>query len=430
MPRMPVIHDLAYGVAAIGSSPVWAYKMLRTGKHRTDWRGRFGHCLPDTDQRKTLLIHAVSVGEVNATRTLVDALHTQFGQQLRVVVSVTTDTGFARATTLYNGKCRVVRYPFDFSWMVSRFLDTLKPDAVMLMELEVWPGFMDACVKRGIPVAVINGRLSERSYRGYHRFRAILGPMFRKLTAAAVQDEAYAERFRGMGVANDKVQVTGTMKWDTAELIDAVEGAGALAEAMGIDRNLPLIACGSSGPGEEALFTEQLADLTDVQGRPAQLLVAPRKPERFDEAAAAMGNPVRRSQCPDGTRRDPDGNHLFLLDSMGDLRKAYALADLAVVGRSFCRLYGSDMMEPVALGKPTIIGPNTADFADTMNKLLAGDGIVQVADGPALRAAATELLGTQRGAQLADHGRAVIQAQRGATQKHVELAASLLDLSR
>ncbi len=428
MPTMSLLRDLAYTVAAIGSSPVWACKMLRTGKHRTDWRGRFGHCQTQADDRKTLLIHAVSVGEVNATRTLVDALQARFGDELRVVVSVTTDTGFARASALYDGKCRVVRYPFDFSWMVNRFIDTLKPDAVMLMELEIWPGFMDACVARDVPVAVINGRLSERSYRGYRRFRAVLGPMFRKLAAAAVQDEAYAERFRGMGVADDKVTVTGTMKWDTAELLDTVDGADALAEAMGIDRALPLVVCGSSGPGEETLFVEQLADLTDAQGRPVQLLIAPRKPERFDEAAAAMGNPVRRSQSPDGTQRAPAGDRLFLLDSMGDLRAAYALADVAVVGRSFCPLYGSDMMEPVALGKPTVIGPNTADFADTMTKLLTGDGIVQVPDAAALRAAVTELLGTPRGAELAAYGRDVIVAQRGATQKHVELAASLLKL--
>jgi 3-deoxy-D-manno-octulosonic-acid transferase len=426
---MSFVRDLAYGLAAVVIGPIVLWRMWRRGKLRTDWRGRFGHAdVGPADGRKTLLIHAVSVGEVNAARMLVDALETSHDENLRIVVSTTTDTGTARAKSLYEPRHAVVRYPLDFSWMVRRFLDAVRPDAVLLVELEIWPTFTAACGRGGIPVAVINGRLSERSFANYRRARPLVGGMFRRLAAACVQDEAYAERFGAMGTAPDRLRVTGTMKWDGAELLDAVPGAEELATALGLDRRLPLIVCGSSGPGEEALFVEHLADLRDGDGRPVQLLIAPRKPERFEEAAAAMGNPVRRSQQPDGTQRDVDGRRLFLLDTIGDLRKAYSLADLCVVGRSFCPLYGSDMMEPVALGKPVIIGPNTSDFADTMGKLLAGDGIVQVADGAALAEAAGQLLCTDRGRQLAANGRQVIVRQRGATAKHVELVEQLLDL--
>lgn len=424
---MTVLRDLIYAVVAVAVTPFLLWSMWTKRKHRTGWRGRFGHAELPADVRKTVLIHAVSVGEVNATRTLVQALADKHGDRLRIVVSATTDTGFARANDLYGGDHHVVRYPLDFSWMVRRFLNAVQPDVVLLMELELWPGFVAACVKRRIPVAVINGRLSERSFRGYRRFKPIIGPTFAGLSAACVQDEAYARRFAAMGVIADRLHVTGTMKWDTAERVDVVDGMDELADALGIDRDRPLIVCGSSGPGEEAMFVDQLGELADAAGRPVQLLIAPRKPERFDEAAAAIGECVRRSRHLDG-RRAVDGASRFLLDSIGDLRKAYALADVAVVGRSFCPLYGSDMIEPIALGKATVIGPNTSDFADSMSALLAGEGIVQVADGRQLREQVRRLLDPAESAALGERGRAVIRDQRGATQRHLEWTERLLGL--
>ncbi|MHB1157840.1 MAG: 3-deoxy-D-manno-octulosonic acid transferase [Phycisphaerales bacterium] len=425
---MSVLHDIAYLVAGVAIAPVMAYRHFRRGKYRGDWPARFGRVTlaSDTPHRRIVLIHAVSVGEVNAARLLVQRLHERHADRIRIVISATTDTGIARARQLYsNGQADVVRYPFDLSGAVRRFLDAVKPDAVALMELEIWPNFAAECERRDIPLAVINGRLSERSFRGYRRFRPFVRPMFASLTAAAVQDAAYAERFAAMGTPADRVTVTGTMKWDTAALVDGVPGSDALAAAMDIDRAKPLIVCGSTGPGEESLFVQHIVDAFPQ----AQVIMAPRKPERFDEAANAMGRPVRRTQCPDGAVRQPDGRRVFLLDTMGELRKAYTLADVVVVGRSFCPLFGSDMMEPIALGKPVVIGPNTGDFADTMNQLLAGDGIIQVADGPALTQAVGRLLAdSARAAQLAENGRNVIRQNQGATDRHVQLIETLLAL--
>lgn len=436
---MPVIRDLAYAAAAVVSSPLWGYKLLRTGKWRTDWPARFGRTHLSPTRRPTLLIHAVSVGEVNATRKLVDELIARHRDDLRIVVSVTTDTGIARARQLYETRHEVVRYPLDFTGSVRRFLDAVAPDAVALMELELWPTFIGECVKRDIAVAVINGRLSARSFATYRRFRPILRGMFGSLAAAAVQDEAYAARFATMGVPADRIKVMGTMKWDTEVIEDEVPGSAELAVEMGIDRSRPVIVCGSTGPGEEKMFVEALAGLTDSAGRTAQLIIVPRKPERFDEAAAAMGNPVRRTQTntglPSGASGQapspkPQAPSLFLLDTMGEQRKAYALADVAVVGRSFCPLYGSSVTEPIALGKPTVVGPNTSDFADTVDKLLAGDGIIQLPDITGLREAVTSLLGTERGGQLASNGRDVILSQQGATRRHADLLDDLLARSR
>ncbi|MEM8738343.1 MAG: glycosyltransferase N-terminal domain-containing protein [Planctomycetota bacterium] len=414
--------DILYATGALAASPIWGASLLRTGKWRTDWPGKFGRTggdLPPDPGVKTLLIHGVSVGEISLIRNLVKQLETV--PNLRLVIATTTNTGFARATALYAPRHRVVRFPFDFSFAVRRFLDSLGPDAVALVELEVWPNFMDACTRRGLPVAVINGRLTERSYRGYRRIAPLIRPAFRQLAAAAVQTPAYAQRFRDIGVPADRVRVLDTMKWDTAVIEDAVDGSEALAEAMHIDPQRPLIVAGSTAPGEERL-------LIDACPSDAQVLLAPRKPEWFEAVLKHAPHAVRRTAPPVRPPvLNPDQKHVFLLDTIGELRVAYSLADICVIGRSFTgELYGSDMMEPIALGKPTVIGPHHADFAQTMAALKEAGGIV-VAEDPA--DAIQELLqNASRAAELAEAGRRVILSHQGATAHHATLLLDLLGL--
>ena len=413
--------DIAYAVGAVVSSPVWGISMLRTGKWRTDWRGRFGHVPDSVSDRtepgtKTLLIHAVSVGEASLIRNLVEHLE-QSEPDLRVVICTTTNTGYTRATQLYADRHEVVRYPFDFSRAVARFLNAVKPDAVALTELEVWPNFMQACLKQDIPVAVINGRLSERSFKGYHRFRGLLSGMFNSLSAVAAQTKDYADRFIAMGVPEQRVQVLDTMKWDAAKIVDEIAGADDLAAEMGIDRSKPLIVAGSTGTDEEKM-------LIDACPANAQLILVPRKPERFEEVAALSDQMVRRTKPGDGDPGGP-GGRLFLLDTMGELAKAYSLADVVIVGRSFNGWGGSDPIEPIALGKPTVIGPDHHNFADAVAALKSGGGLI-VADKPG--EAVKELLNDPtRRAELAKRGREVILSRQGATQRHADLLLDLLN---
>ena len=219
--------------------------------------------------------------------------------------------------------------------------------------------------------------------------------------------------------------MTDSKKWDTASVADAaaVPGASELAVGMGIDRSRPLIVCGSTGPGEEELL---------VAARPqgVQLMIVPRKPERFNEVAATMQNLepsqsiVRRTEHADGTTRSPGGSELFLLDTMGELRKAYALADVVIVGRSFIDLYGSDPMEPAALAKPVIIGPRNGDFRDAVETLKAAEGIL-ITDKPC--EAASGLLADRDAARrLADNGQKAILSRQGATARHVKLIRDVL----
>ena len=416
MPAVPNLRDLAYAVGVTLTSPIWGLSLLRTGKWRTDWKGRYGHATPLAEQTgQTLLFNAVSVGEVSLLRGLIEEL-SQRDPTLHIVIAATTNTGFQRATELYSDRHTVVRYPLDFSWVVSRFLDRIKPDAVCCVELEVWPNFVDACEKRRIPICVVNGRLSARSFKGYVKFKRLIGPSFAKLAFAAVQTADYAERFKAMGVKN--IHVLDTMKWDNAKLDDEVDGVTELAEELGLDLQKPVIVAGSTGPGEDRLLIDALS------GGPegAQLVIAPRKPEWFDDAAKAIAQAGHR--CVRRTSGRPGEGPVYLLDTIGELRKAYALADVVVAGRSFLGLYGSDVMEPAALGKPVIIGPHHSDFQDTVDAMHEAGGLIVTEDpGSAVR----ELLEDHdKAQQLAEAGRSVIRSRQGSTTRHADMILALL----
>lgn len=412
--------DLPLLLLAALASPFWAWRLARAGKLRTDWAARLGRgpALPSV-AAPTILLHAVSVGEVNAIRLLVDRLAGD-PRAPRVVVAATTDTGFARARELFAPRHAVLRTPYDLAFAMERFLDRVRPDVVGLVELEVWPNMTADCARRGIPVAVVNGRLSARSLRRYRRVRLLVRPAFRRLALAAVQGADYRDRFAELGVQADRIQVTGTMKWDAARLDDEVEGAAALAAEMGIDRGRPLVVAGSTAPEEHAL----LRDAIERAGPEVQLLVAPRRPEWFDDAARALPGCRRRTAGRIAPGAEPP--RFFLLDTIGELRSAYALADLVVVGRSFGARWGSDMMEPIALGKATVVGPATGDFADTMERLRAGDGIVETTRDALPETIAALLGDPARRAALAEAGRAVIRREQGATEANARLLLGLL----
>jgi 3-deoxy-D-manno-octulosonic-acid transferase len=409
---MTALIDAAYAAGLLAASPVLALRAMRRGRRRNDWPARLGRggTLPAPKAGGRLLIHAVSVGEVNAARHLVEAMAGDHD----VVLSATTDTGFARAVQLFGNRIAVVRYPLDAGFAVERFLDRVRPTLVALMELEAWPNFIGSCQRRGIPVGVVNGRLSERSFRRYRLARPLLRRMFAALEFVCAQTDAYADRFAAMGTSRERIQVSGTMKWDTAQVADAVEGADDLAREMGIDRSRPLVVAGSTAPDEEALLHASV---------PAgvQLLCAPRRPEWFDATAVAMPGCVRRSRPGASPASDR-----FLLDTIGELRKAYALATVVVVGRSFGELHGSDMMEPIALGKATLIGPRYGDFADTAEKLIEAGGLRTTTRTDLARDLATLLADGALREEMKRAGRAVIAREQGATVRHAALLARLL----
>jgi len=376
---------------------------LRGHPRRKDLFGRLGFGVPLDPHPKRILLHAVSVGEVNTLRALVPKL-TDAGYD--VVICVTTDTGLARAKNLFGDSLEVLRYPFDFSFAVRRFLRRVAPTIVALVELEVWPNFIGMCHKNNVPVLVINGRLSQRSFERYRFAKSLLRNTFRRLTAIGMQNDLYATRVRELGAL--QTSVDGTMKWDNAGFVSTPEEVHVFATELGICPDTPLIVVGSSTPEEHKLLMQVLPENV-------QLLVAPRRPEWFDEAANTL------APCNRRTSSQRQGTRFFLLDTIGELDKAYALADIVVVGRSFAPLHGSDPTQPIALGKPTIIGPNAGDFEDMVAMFLEGDGMIQC-ERDSLGDTIKELLANkEKCKQLAENGQNTIASQQGATTRYFNL---------
>ena len=425
---MGIVLDIAYvGLLAV-TSPIWVYRMIRHGRYRDDVAQKLGAAPIRYGLQPIIWIHGVSLGEVNAARTLVAELLSQL-PDFRVVISSTTETGMAAAKRLYDPDHLVFRWPMDFSLGVRRALRRLRPDLVVLMEGEVWPNFLAACNGREIPVVVVNGRMSaDKGYPRYKKLGPLAGRLFNRLTAIGAQEESYAERYRLLGVDADKVHVTGMMKFDTAEVVDRVDGQDELAAAVGLHAGEPLLVAGGTGPGEEAILLDVYEKLR-ANHAGVRIAIVPRKPERFDEVARLIASRgfamVRRSDRPNGSDGETPADAVVLGDTMGELRAFYSLAACVFVGRSLVPMGGSDMIEAAALGKPTAFGPHTFNFPQADD--LAAGGCARVAD-------ADELTRTLDGwltdaSSAAEAGRAARQYvidQQGATRRNVEMICRVL----
>jgi len=285
--RMIGCYDIAYAIGLTLSAPVWLVRAKSRRKVLTALRERMGDVPTREGRGKAVMIHAVSLGEMNATRELVAKLR-ESRPDLEVIVSTTTATGWERGQALYEKTPGVtlIRYPLDWTTAIARVLDRMRPDLVVLMELEVWPNFVKQCAKRGICVIIINARLTTSSFRNYRLARPLARSMFRRVGLVCAQDEVYAKRFIDVGAPEARVRVTGTMKFDNAKIEERVEGADELASEVGLARGAKVWVCGSTGPGEEQIILEQYRKM-DPKPR---LVIVPRHPERFDEVAKLIQN--------------------------------------------------------------------------------------------------------------------------------------------
>ena len=463
---MRIVTDFLYLLAAIAISPIALYRLIRHNRYRKGWAQRLGRITRKTPQKKCIWLHAVSVGEVNAATTVVKELRHKF-TDYEIVVSTTTDTGFARANALFGKDLRVFYFPLDFSWVIRRAFRNIRPALCLLMELEVWPNFVQTAQQSGIPVVVVNGRISDRSFAGYRRFRPIIKKMFAKVTLVLAQTDEYARRFKELGCSN--VIVSGSLKYDTADTDDKVEGADVLARQLNISRHCEpkrsegaaiskpsdgiasaasltrndvieaerFWVAGGTGNDEEAILLDVYQQLKqDARFADLRLAIVPRKPERFDEVAQLIKEKgfdlIRYSQVKKAFTKNAattekssivnrQSSIVVLGDTMGDLRKFYSLATIIFVGRSLVPMGGSDMMEAAALGKCTIFGPHAFNFKQAVEALLADNGAILVNNKEELLGAMTKCLSDPDYAQqIAQNGRQVIIKNQGATQKTIE----------
>lgn len=373
---------------------------------------------------RPLWIQACSLGEVNTVRPLVKALRTRYPDR-PVVVTSSTLSGHARAVELYGREC-VTWFPFDTRRAVKRFVDALNPEALVLVETELWPNVIAYCRQRAIPVLIVNGRLSEKHLRRYTRLRFLFGPVVSDIARAGMQSAAHAARIEGLGALSSAVRVTGNMKFDAVQdQVPARERQRARFE-NGFKLHAPVLCFSSTRIGDEALASACWATLREEYPE-LRLVVAPRHPERADEVAALFSEPVlRRSAVRAGAK--PRGERVFLLDTLGEMGAFLALASVVVVGGSFYPgVNGHNPLEPAALGIPTLFGPYMGNFAEAAEILVARGGAQQVPCPEDLYLALSRLLGDsgeQR--QMGTRARKAVLDNQGAVRNNVALIEEVL----
>jgi 3-deoxy-D-manno-octulosonic-acid transferase len=417
---MPIVLNLIYlGLLAV-FSPFLALRAWKTGKYREGWVEKLlGRAPLRVGDRPCLWFHAVSVGEVLLLRPLV-AEYARRRPGWEVVISATTSTGLEMARKTYPDLITFYA-PFDFSWATRRAVARIRPTILALVELEVWPNLVRSVKHAGGRVAIVNGRLSVRSHKGYRKLRGPLGKTFRRLDSVAVQTDEYADRFADLGVPRGKIRVTGSVKFDGLEGNRANAKTIELRRALGLASSEIVFVAGSTMDGEEAaaLAAYRLARVSHPSLR---LVVVPRHPERFEQVAimleAAGERVVRRSKGEHlGWQGEPPP--VILVDSLGELGAVWGLADVAFVGGSlFPGRGGQNMMEPAAFGASVLFGPYTANFRETVEQLLDRDGARRVADAAGLsRALLEDLDEPEAAAARGATARAFVLAQNGASSR-------------
>jgi 3-deoxy-D-manno-octulosonic-acid transferase len=367
----------------------------------------------------------VSVGEVNLLPPLIRRLQSE-RPGLRIVVSTSTDSGYDLAVSRF-GSDRVFFCPLDFSWSVRRTLRNLNPDAIVLMELELWPNLIRLSTRRGCGVAVVNARLSERTAAGYQRFGAVTRGTFRRLAWVGCQDEATADKFRACGAKPDRLRVTGSIKFDNAPDSREVAEVQQRYNWAGIDPWHRVWCFGSTQPGEErlalAVYQRLRTDHADLR-----LILAPRHAERFDAVAdditRAGLRPARRSRNDSQYGDLWEGDEIILIDTIGELRHWWGVCHIATVGGSFSDRGGQNMLEPAGYGCAVSFGPDTRNFDEIAARLIEAGGSVRVADEAELESFVRRCLDDPPAADALGHAaRAVIARHRGATEQTVRAIA-------
>jgi 3-deoxy-D-manno-octulosonic-acid transferase len=377
---------------------------------------------PDRLLRRTIMVHAVSVGETRAAEPLVEALLRAW-PDCRILLTHMTPTGRATGKSLFgkHGE-RVVQsfLPYDTGFMVGRFLRHFEPAACILMETEVWPNLIAGCAAHGVPVALVNARLSERSLRRGRRFGGLMMEAARGITLAAAQTELDAARIASLGAP--KVAVTGSIKFDVVPPEAALQ-TGARLRTHFAQR--PVLLCASTREGEEALILDAWRALADKPPGMLLLLV-PRHPQRFDEVARMIEerglSVARRSAMPECVDTD-----VLLGDSMGEMFAYYAACDCAFIGGSLLPLGGQNLIEACAVGKPVLVGEHTFNFLQATEEAVEAGAALRVPDAHALMSVAARLLG-DAGARIrmGDQALAFAGRHRGATVRTVELLRQLI----
>jgi 3-deoxy-D-manno-octulosonic-acid transferase len=428
-------------------SPWIVYRSWKTNRYkegfREKWLGLVPQVVPKNPQGgakypQVFWLHAVSVGEVQVLKTLIDAILTEWpGAQ--IAISTTTQTGMELAKKNCS-KHHVFYMPLDFTWAVRRAFARIKPDWLLLAELEIWPNLLNQAILSRCQVAVINGRLSENSFKGYRRLRWLLKPSFEKITFVGAQDEAYSQRFVAMGVDQSRTHVTGSLKFDGANTDRSHPEIAKRRQELNLHEGDFVWVAGSTQHPEEELIIQTFNSIRKLDRfSRLRLILVPRHPERGDDIAQHIATTgfrfIQRSksrhelqthngeqQVKIAEQRSFNDWDILLADTIGELRWWWGMATIAFVGGSFGSRGGQNMIEPVAYGTPTAVGPNTVNFKDVMRIFTGANAIKSLESPSELEPWIIEMLDNQSlRTSVRQRGIAVASQHRGATSRTIDL---------
>jgi 3-deoxy-D-manno-octulosonic-acid transferase len=402
-----------YTLALRAALPLVLARLWWRGRHEPLYREaiaeRFGG-YGSTHPQGVLWLHAVSVGEARAAEPLVRALQERFPDHALLVTCMTA-AGRETVKAIYGESVLAAWLPYDYPGAVRRFLGHFRPRLGVLMETELWPNLIAACRELAVPVVLANARMSEKSARGYARWRRLARPALAGLAAVCAQSEADAARLTALGAAS--VAVTGNLKFDVSPDPGQMRAGRAWRAALG----RPVLLLASTREGEETLLLQALPPANED----VLVVLVPRHPQRFDEVARLASGRRSRGDAPRAADR------VYLGDTMGEMAFYYAAADVAVIGGSFAPLGGQNLIEACAAGTPVVIGPSVYNFADATRLAVEAGAALQARDAAEAMRTAGELIADAAAcARMGESGKRLCEAHRGATHRHLEICTRIL----
>ena len=420
---MVYAYNVAVGLAIFLFWPIWLPLVWARKKRRRTFSKRvFMKALSDSDPdtagaRSKFWIHALSVGEVLSAEPLVKALAKKHGAR-SLIFTASTQTGFEMATRLIAPHVRAVRhFPYDTLFSVNRALDVIKPRQVVIVETDVWPNFLFRLKNRGIPVYLVNARLSDRSFRGYKRAGLLMAPVLSVFGRICVQTDSDRLRFKALGVPGERLMTVGNIKFDQAPTRMSNVERKQYSETFDLSADAPVWVAGSTHEGEEDMLSIAYRKVC-AAGIHAVLIVAPRDPDRAAVVCQVFDRSGYDAVTLTQMERQPAPSSVVVIDRIGMLRKLYALADVAFVGGSLVRAGGHNPLEPASVAKPILFGPHTDDFRWIYQTLEKAGGAIRVRDADQLAARVVHLIVNQAESRRVGHcAYGVFSKHRGAVAR-------------
>ena len=426
---MHTLYNILFTFFFVLSAPYYFMRMWRRGNWLPGFRERFGHFGANLKQaltnRHVVWIHAVSVGEVNLCMQLIRALEPRV-PNIKFVVSTTTTTGMGELRSRLPSHISKIYYPIDRLKCVSRAFSVINPKVIVLVEAEIWPNFIWRARSLGIPIFLANARLSDRSYPRYKRFGFLFRPLFASFAGVGAQNETDAERLREVGCRPEAIRIVGNLKFDAAKLDERrLLNVAGLLQQLGVPPDAPVLIGGSTHAGEEVLLAE-IARRLRVRFPKLFLVLVPRHFERCREVGRQLQERgvkfVYRNEIISNTQFKPSEVDCLLVNTTGELRFFYRAATVVFVGKSLTAMGGQNPIEPGALGKAMVLGPNMQNFADITRSFVAQNGAIQVRDPEGLENAIAGLLADEnRRTELGRNAQKVVRENLGAIDRTVKM---------